>query len=133
MQGRLLVYQVVDTKLHLGLAPQLACTLRACRRGASLPPTLRAVHERETRGAVYSCIGFQGRLLCGINSRVQMYRLVHTGPRAVRDVRGQGVPRSTWGAVQVDAADAPRWRGAFTCARVQPCWACACTLSRRTR
>lgn len=32
------------------------------------------VCEKETRGAVYALCEFQGRLLAGINSRVQMYR-----------------------------------------------------------
>lgn len=33
----------------------------------------RVVCEKETRGAVYALTEFQGRLLAGINSRVQMY------------------------------------------------------------
>ena len=32
------------------------------------------VCEKETRGAVYALTEFQGRLLAGINSRVQMYK-----------------------------------------------------------
>lgn len=32
------------------------------------------VCERETRGAVYALTDFQGRLLAGINSRVQLYK-----------------------------------------------------------
>lgn len=35
---------------------------------------LCVVCEKETRGAVYSLAEFQGRLLAGINSRVQMYK-----------------------------------------------------------
>jgi DNA damage-binding protein 1 len=34
------------------------------------------VSEKETRGAVYALAEFQGRLLAGINSRVQMYKCV---------------------------------------------------------
>jgi DNA damage-binding protein 1 len=32
------------------------------------------VCEKETRGAVYALTEFQGRLLAGLNSRVQMYK-----------------------------------------------------------
>lgn len=35
---------------------------------------LNIVCEKETRGAVYALTEFQGRLLAGINSRVQMYK-----------------------------------------------------------
>ena len=36
--------------------------------------TLELVSEKETRGAVYNVNGFQGKLLAGINGRVQLYR-----------------------------------------------------------
>ncbi|EFN59838.1 hypothetical protein CHLNCDRAFT_29381 [Chlorella variabilis] len=40
---------------------------------------LCVVCEKETRGAVYSLAEFQGRLLAGINSRVQMYKWLEQG------------------------------------------------------
>ena len=49
MQGRILVFSAADGKLSL-------------------------VSEKETRGAVYNVLPFQGMLLTGINSRVQLYR-----------------------------------------------------------
>lgn len=48
-QGRVLVFSVLDGKLSL-------------------------VSEKETRGAVYNVLPFQGSLLTGINSRVQLYK-----------------------------------------------------------
>ncbi len=50
-QGRILVFSAIDGKLSL-------------------------VCEKETRGAVYNVLAFQGMLLTGINSRVQLYRWV---------------------------------------------------------
>ena len=48
------------------------------RPGVCLPPELASVPSpgvlQETRGAVYTLCEFQGRLLAGINSRVQMYK-----------------------------------------------------------
>ena len=49
MQGRLLVFLVKDRKLQL-------------------------VHERETKGAVYCLCPFNGKLLAGINSKIQLYK-----------------------------------------------------------
>ena len=49
LQGRILVFSALDGKLSL-------------------------VSEKETRGAVYNVLPFQGMLLTGINSRVQLYR-----------------------------------------------------------
>jgi DNA damage-binding protein 1 len=49
MQGRILVLQSRDGKLHV------ICT-------------------KETRGAVYNVTSFQGKLLAGINGRIQLYR-----------------------------------------------------------
>lgn len=48
-QGRILLLQVHNGKLQL-------------------------ISEKETRGAVYNLTAFQGKLLAGINSRVQLYR-----------------------------------------------------------
>lgn len=49
MQGRILVFSAADGKLSL-------------------------VSEKEARGGVYCVLPFQGMLLAGINSRVQLYR-----------------------------------------------------------
>ena len=49
LQGRILIFSAADGKLSL-------------------------VSEKETRGAVYNVLAFQGMLLTGINSRVQLYR-----------------------------------------------------------
>jgi len=48
-RGRLLVFKVEDQKLVL-------------------------VSERETKGAVFTCLGFNGKLLSTINNRVQLFK-----------------------------------------------------------
>ncbi|KAK9843115.1 hypothetical protein WJX74_007214 [Apatococcus lobatus] len=48
-KGRILVFEVRDRKLHM-------------------------LAEKETRGAVYNLAHFQGKLLAGINSRVQLFK-----------------------------------------------------------
>ena len=35
-------------------------------------PKLRSVHEKEVRGAVFTCAPFNGKLLAGINSKVYL-------------------------------------------------------------
>jgi DNA damage-binding protein 1 len=49
-RGRLLLFQIVDG-------------------------TIKLVNETETSGCVYSLAQFQGRLIAGINSRVQLFKL----------------------------------------------------------
>ncbi|PSC68559.1 DNA damage-binding 1 [Micractinium conductrix] len=44
----------------------------------------RVVCEKETRGAVYTLCEFQGRLLAGINSRVQMYKWIEKADDGAR-------------------------------------------------
>jgi DNA damage-binding protein 1 len=36
-------------------------------------PKLRLVHQKEVRGAVFTCAPFNGKLLAGINSKVYYY------------------------------------------------------------
>ena len=54
---------------HVSVLPQGRIFVLAVQGGK-----FSIVCERETRGAVYQVAEFQGRLLAGINSRVQMYK-----------------------------------------------------------